>query len=267
MIRGLFAIAALLAACGAGKAPEPGSAGVMGGRGGSGAAPQDAGAGAPDPLARPIDGPLALRFAYSLSEELACSESFESDGWSAKYELDIEPSGAAQLRVSADRSHAFGPSMARFRPGMDDRTTHEQSGSDRSWRGTIAWRGGGFSAALAPDAAQCKTYVDGKGWYAAECAPSAPLAFACVRKEVDALPPAIAEASASEPDATTPIGVFECAPAFGLPAAAELDVALPGAIPFAAAPGLELEYWRHGIGNLDAPKLRLAAPDAPIDVD
>jgi len=237
----------------------------MGGGGEVGAA--DAGAETPDPLARPIDAPLVLRFAYSLSEELSCSQSFESDGWSAKYELILDPSGAAAFTLSANRSHAFGSSMARFQPGMDDETSREQSGSDRTWQGTVAWKRARFSVALEPSKAECQTLVDGKGWYAVECEPSAPLAFACVRGTVDALPPAIAEASAKDPDATSPVDVYECRPAFGLPAAGELDVPLPDALPFAALPGLELEYWRHGIGNFDEPKLRLAAPDAPVDVD
>ncbi|MCK9460759.1 MAG: hypothetical protein M0R80_14060 [Proteobacteria bacterium] len=267
MIRGLAALAALLVACGAGKAPESAPMGGMGSTGMMGAAPEDAGAGAPDPLARPIDAPLALRFAYSLSEEISCSQSFESDGWSAKYELVLEPSGAAQLRVDAGRSHAFGPSVARFRPGMDDETTREQSGSVRTWRGAAAWKGEGFAIAFEPDTAECKALVGGRGWYAVECAPSTPLSLACLRGAVAALRHGVEEASAKDPDATVEIEVFECAPAFGLPETGELDVALPDRLPFAEAPGLELEYWRHGIGNLDTPKLRLAAPDAQVDVD
>ena len=227
----------------------------------------DAGDGMDDPLARPTDAPLVLRFSYSLSEELACSQSFESDGWSAKYELVLEPSGAATLDVYADRSHAFGPSMARFQPDMEDEVRREQSGSDRTWRGTVEWIGERFVIAFEPAEAQCKTLVDGKGWYAVECEPSSPLALACARAAVDALPPALLEASAKDPDATEAVQVFECTPPLGLPAAGELDVPLPDALPFAAAPGLELEYWRHGIGNFDEPKLRLAAPDTPVDVD
>ena len=264
MNRGLAAIAVLLAACGGEAAGSMGTMGVMGVMG---AAPEDAGAGAPDPLARPIDAPLALRFAYSLSEEISCSQSFESDGWSAEYELVIEPSGAAQLRVDTGRSHAFGPSVARFQPGTDDETAREQSGSVRTWRGAAAWKGEGFAIAFEPDTAECKTLVSGRGWYMVECEPSAPLALSCVRGTVDALRHAVEEASAKDPDATAEIEIFECTPAFGLPAADELDVPLPDRLPFAEAPGLELEYWRHGIGNLDTPKLRRAAPDVQIDVD
>jgi hypothetical protein len=233
----------------------------MGGLGGVGA--PDAGAGKPDPLDKPLDEPLALRFAYSLSEEISCSQSFESDGYSAKYELVIEPSGAAELRVGADRSHAFGSSMARFQPGMDDETTREQSGSDRTWRGTAAWKRARFSVALAPDKAECKTLVAGKGWYLVECPPSKPLALTCVRKTVEALPPLGATAPASAAETPVEVAVFECTPPYGLPAAGDLDVPLPDALPFAEAPGLELEYWRHGIGNFDEPKLRLLPPETP----
>lgn len=218
-----------------------------------GAASEDAGAPG-DPLAKPTDAPLVLRFAYSLSEELACSQSFESDGWSAKYELVIEPAGAATLSVYAGRSHAFGPSAARFRDDMEDETTREQSGGDRTWRGTAVWKGAGFSVALEPDKAECKKLVQGKGWYLVDCPPSAPLALSCDRATVAALP-------AGSTDALATAEVFECAPAYGLPAASDLDVPLPDTLPFSPPPGLELEYWRHGIGNLDTPKLRLLPPE------
>jgi hypothetical protein len=243
-------LAALLVACGGGRAAEPAPAVAMGIAGAKGQT--DAGAGAPDPMAKPIDAPLVLRFAYSLSEELACSESFQSDGWSAKYELTLDPSGTAALRVDADRSHAFGPSAARFRDDMEDQTTREQSGSSRSWRGTVAWSGEArFEVALEPDEAECKTLVRGRGWYRVDCPPSDALAFACVRGAIRVK------------DAPAEVEVFECAPPYGLPAAGELDVPLPDALPFGAAPGLELEYWRHGIGNLDAPELRLLPPETP----
>lgn len=216
-----------------------------------------------DPLARPTAAPLVLVFAYSLSEELACSRSFESDGWSARYELLLEPTGAATLTVSSSRSHAFGPSAARFHPERDAETNRTQSGEERTWRGSFTWRGDGFAVALAPEEAACKTLVAGKGWYVADCGPAPAIAATCARGTVAALP----EFGAAGAEATIAIEAFACAPAFGLPAPGEVDAALPAALPFAPAPGLELEYWRHGIGNLDAPKLRLAAPDRPVQVE
>jgi len=257
----VFAVAALVAACGGGKAEEPGAMGGMGGRGTMGAGPEDAGAQPDDPLAEPLDKPLVLRFAFSLSEELSCSQSFESDGWSAKYELVVESSGAATLSVSADSSHAFGPSMARFRDDMEDETTREQSGSDRTWRGTAVWKGRRLSVALEPDKAECKTLVAGKGWYLVECPKSASLALTCDRETVEALPPLGATAPAGVTETLVEVTVFQCTPPYGLPAASDLDVPLPDALPFSAAPGLELEYWRHGIGNFDTPKLRQVPPE------
>jgi hypothetical protein len=262
MRRGLAAIAALVAACGGGQGADPGSAENTGGRGSTGAASADAGA-PNDPLARPIDAPLVLRFAYSLSEELACSESFESDGWSARYELIVEPSGAATLGVSADRSHASGPSAARFRVDMEEQTTREQSGSDRSWRGTAEWRDPArFAIALVPEKAACKTLVRERGWYQTECAPSAPIAITCSRGTVRARPAPGAAPAVAAADPGVQVEVWECAPPFGLPTAADLDVPLPAALPLAPPPGLELEYWRHGIGNFDEPELRVLPPDA-----
>jgi len=230
--------------------------------GGMGAGPEDAGPEPIDPLGRPLDAPLVLRFSYSLSEELSCSQSFESDGWSGKYELVVEPSGAATLGVSSDRSHAFGPSMARFNPGMEDETTREQSGSDRTWRGTVDWKGKGFSVALEPEKAECKTLVAGKGWYLVDCPKSAPLELTCDRETVQALPP-LGATPAGEAETTVEVAVYRCTPPHGLPAAGEIDEPLPDALPLSPAPGLELEYWRHGIGNFDTPKLRLLAPETP----
>jgi hypothetical protein len=233
----------------------------MGSMGGRGAAPEDAGPAPIDPLAKPIDKPLVLRFAYSLSEELSCSQSFESDGWSGKYELVVEPSGAATFSVGSDQSHAFGPSMARFNSGMEDETNREQSGSDRTWRGTAVWNGRGLSVALEPDKAECKTLVAGKGWYLVECPKSTPLALSCDRETVEALPPLGATTTAEAAETTVGVAVYQCTPPYGLPAAGEIDEPLPAALPFSPAPGLELEYWRHGIGNFDTPKLRLLPPE------
>jgi hypothetical protein len=255
MSRLLLAIALHGAACG-GRAAPPAAVAAAGGD----AEPPAADAGpAPDPLGRPTDAPLVLRFAYSLSEELACSESFESDGWSARYEIAIDPSGGATLSVNADRSHAFGPSMARFRDDMEDQARREQSGSDRSWRGVAEWRGDDLDLALAPDTAECKTLVPGKGWYLSECRPSPTLALACRRGAVRALP---AGGGATPVD----VEVLECAPAYGLPPPGALDVELPDSLPFSPPPGLELEYWRHGIGDFEAPKLRALPPAAADDV-
>jgi len=256
-------LAALLAACGGGEKMGSIPIGGMGSTGGMGAGPEDAGAEPIDPMGRPLDKPLVLRFAYSLSEELSCSQSFESDGWSAKYELVVEPSGAATLGVSSDRSHSFGPSMARFNPGMEDETTREQSGSDRTWRGIVDWKGFGFSVALEPDKAECKSLVAGKGWYLVECPKSAPLQLTCDRETVQALPPLGAATPQGEAETPVEVAVFRCTPPYGLPAAGEIDEPLPDALPFSAAPGLELEYWRHGIGNFDTPKLRLLPPETP----
>ena len=250
---------ALLAACGGKVAP------AMPSTPSAEPAPAIDGGVARDPLAEPLTAPLALRFAYSLEEELSCSQSFESHGASAKYALVLEPSGAATLTVSSDTSSAFGPSDARFRPGGDDETTRSQSGADRTWRGSFTWKGIGFAVALAPDEAACKTLVQGKGWYTAECAPGAPLKLECERKTVRALPP-IGRAADGAAEAGEEVEAFSCAPAFGLPAADAFDAELPAALPFAPAPGLELEYWRHGIGNVDQPKLRRVAPEATGDV-
>ncbi len=256
-----LAAIALLAACGGKVAPAAPSTSAI-----EPAPAADADAGPADPLAEPLTAPLVLRFAYSLEEELSCSQSFESHGASAKYALVLEPSGAATLTVSSDTSSAFGPSDARFKPGGDDETTRDQSGADRTWRGSFTWKATGFAVALAPEEAACKTLVAGKGWYTAECAPGGPLKLECERKTVRALPPYGRSPAPGAEEAPADVEAFDCAPAFGLPAADAFDALLPEALPFAPAPGLELEYWRHGIGNLDQPKLRRVAPEATEDV-
>jgi hypothetical protein len=252
--------AALLAACGGKIAPPVPSISS------EQISPAPDGGVTRDPLAEPVDAPLVLRFAYSLEEELSCSQSFENDGASARYELVLEPTGAAELTVRSDTSHAFGPSDARFRPGAEDETTREQSGGDQTWRGSFTWSGIGFSVALAPEEASCKTLVQGKGWYTAACAPAGRLSFACVRKTVKALVPFGKARDGAAPEALEDVEAFECAPAFGLPVGDAFDVELPASLPFAPAPGLELEYWRHGIGNFDRPKLRRVAPESMGDV-
>jgi hypothetical protein len=202
-----------------------------------------------EPIVAPPSTRLDLRFGYSMSKELSCSLSFESDSTSGNYSLVLEPSGKATLSVEGSVSHSFGSSESRFKPGGLSEMTRDENGSTQTWSGSVDWRKSGFTAELVPNHSECTRLVAHKGWYTVECRPQRSLSLMCRRTTVEAFAAQGPARSASS------VEVYACTPAVE-PSASNHEIDFPDELLFSPAPGLVLKYWEHAIGNIAKPTLR-----------
>ncbi|MGZ3420418.1 MAG: hypothetical protein ACXWUG_07510 [Polyangiales bacterium] len=169
--------------------------------------------------------PLPLgkhRFVMSSSHEISCSQSFETDSKHVTFDLAIDETGHATLKIDGTKSTIFGPAEGKFSAGGAKDIHHESHPFSELWTGSARAIAGGVQLDLAKDQLSWK--------------------LACESKRVDAKPPYEESADAN---ATKSVEILSCTPTRHVE---ERDQKQFGALLFLPLPGLQSSVHDYGWG-------------------
>ncbi|MEO7096284.1 MAG: hypothetical protein ABI175_23700 [Polyangiales bacterium] len=190
-----------------------------------------------------IDGARTLRFAFAVSHEMSCSQSFETESTMGMYVLTLTPPHAATLVLTRVESETFGSS--RFAgPGSADPPSHTERRFVTSFEGTVAQQGNELSLTLHRLAAECAGAGAKEG---ASCA--APLELSCK----DSLASVVTFDDKGKH--VSDRAIVRCTPGYGL-SAKLAEGGWKGGLAFAEGGGMFLDYEEYGPME-GPPELRL----------
>jgi hypothetical protein len=167
-----------------------------------------------------------LRFAFDVSHEISCSQSFETNSTWGSYVLTLTPPHAATLVFERVESHTFGSS--RFDSAAEP-PNHTEKRSTRHFEGTVVQTGSALTVTLSRAKTDC---AEGES-----C--TGTLTLACDAAKADVV---TFDAKGKH---VTQHPIVRCSPGYGLPI--ELDKGgWKGELAFADDSGFYLDYPEYG---------------------